>query len=1117
MDIRRNKTIFHTCLKDFTLTATASAILALTAETAMAINSCPSVIIGSTYANITCDFDPQTGSILTVEQGGTLGGIAMNGYNAPPPSSIQIDAGGLIRTSTSTAVGIAINSSSLSNGLTNNGTINNTGSAAPSAAIGLHIIGNSTVGGIVNNGTISINNPGSLDIQIDNSLINADIKNTGTISSQSATSIYINNNSTINGNIINTGTIQGGGNGESLIITHGSAVVGDISNSGLIAVTGIGNALQISLSTTVVGNITNSGMITSTSGSALDVVFGATVTGSIANSGSISGAVGGLVISQSVVEGNVLNTGSISGAQTTSTSIRYAGVYISSAHIGGSISNSGTISGNKEVGLNISQTSHVNGGITNSGMISGNTEGVRITSSSVIHDDILNSGTISGNIAGVQIYNAASIGGSIFNYGTISGGTTGLQIQNSLSQTTVVHGIANHGTITGNTKGLNIFNGITVDGTISNSGIITGNTTGINIASTTGNLATRINENIINSGTITGGTNGINISSNATINGNITNSGKISGNTGIRVTGSSTTLSGGITNSGTIQGDVVAIDIDPFSMMNTIDILGQSARIIGTVNASNATVNITNGTTFTSEGLYSVATFNIATNAVLNMNNSIHTLNGVNNAGKLVVADSVQTITGNYTQNAGGRLQTNISSTTDYGQLAITGTADFSSSGDIYVQVDEHASITADSHLNILNSSFIIAPSDGFSISTNSYMWDFTPEINTPFVPGSSLNLIATINPAVSQICKGSYCQGAATTITEQVAAGNSVFGPYATLPTADALQLAVSQATPELINENIQVLQLITRSVLDIVPMLDPAHDQLIGGAMLNQPGKVWVKPYGTSMTQNQRNTVDGFNASAYGAVIGKDIQLPHDWLLGGAFAVGEDTIRGKSVLHGQSIHGNTYQGIVYGAKQFANHIYLAGQSLIGYGANNTSRAIPLYTSTAKGSYNSWFTHVRAEAGWSTYVLSPKFIFTPEIDASYLFINQRGYQESGSPMNLLINASNNSLLTLGAYGNGAYHLATLNNGQDVTLTGYAGVAKTLIDNQPQTRASFIAGGPTFSTFGVQFNELVFRAGTNLVLAGQNQPFSIELNYDTQIGNNAQSNVGAITLKYKMT
>src|SRR6185437_8339607 len=161
----------------------------------------------------------------------------------------------------------------------------------------------------------------------------------------------------------------------------------------------------------------------------------------------------------------------------------------------------------------------------------------------------------------------------------------------------------------------------------------------------------------------------------------------------------------------------------------------------------------------------------------------------------------------------------------------------------------------------------------------------------------------------------------------------------------------------------------------------------------------------------------VQGFDATVYGFVIGKDIQLTEDWLFGGALAAGKDNMRGKSVLDGQTIDSDEYQGMLYAARKLPYNLYFAGQGLIGYGDNDTSRSIPLYASTAEGSYNSWFTNLRAQLGWSIPTLNQDLVLTPELDASYLFINQNSYKETGSSMDLLVNSNNNSSLVIGAYG----------------------------------------------------------------------------------------------------
>lgn len=847
-----------------------------------------------------------------------------------------------------------------------------------------------------------------------------------------------------------------------------------INTGGTVSdVTGIG--IDIINSSSLTNGLSNNGTISNTSGKGI-VSRLSNISGGVSNSGLISIGATGITVDQGTITGNILNTGTIiSNTQGT-------GILLTSSLINGGISNSGTISGSlDDSGITITHHTTINGDITNSGLLSAVGGNALLITNSTLAGEISNTNRIESTTGGgIGVMNVSFVQSNIINTGIINAGSQGIDVR---SRSTINGGISNSGTINGGVAGMYI-NTSAVKRGITNSGTISGDATGIHILFS----SAIITGGISNSGMISGGATGISISDNATVN-------------------------GGLSNSGTIQG-VNAINISN-STVGNIDILGETARIIGAVSATSTAVNITNGAVFTSEGTYDVLSFNVAQNAVFNMDNTVTVANGFNNSGTLAITDGVQTIAGpgTYTQNTGGTFQTTVLSAANYGQLSVAGTADLSNSGDIYVQTQQNTTLhTGDVLSNVINGATFSVPTNGFNVSTNSFIWNFTASMNNL---NTGVNLNVAINPAAYNVCQGAYCQGALNTILGQVAAGNSLFDAYNTLSTATAVQTAASQATPELTNENIQIIQLITRAVVDIVPMWSSLRGKSAGDATLYQPGKIWVKPYGASMTQNARNTVNGFDATAYGAVIGKDTELSNDWLFGGAFAVGGDNMQGKSVLSSQSINSTAYQGMLYGAKRFPDQFYVAGQGLVGYEINNTSRSIPLYASTAKGSYNSWFTNIRAEAGWSTSVLSPAFVVTPEVDASYVFINQGSYQESGSVMDLSVATNNNSSLVFGAYGNAAYHLRNTKHQNDLTFNGYAGLADDVLNNQPQTISTFVAGGSSFSTFGVQFNGLVFRGGAGLTVTNPTKPFILELNYDVQAGNNAYSGIGAATIKYK--
>ena len=764
------------------------------------------------------------------------------------------------------------------------------------------------------------------------------------------------------------------------------------------------------------------------------------------------------------------------------------------------VANGGTVQGIEASGYDAGSNSFI--AVNAGGLITGTSStGIRFLSS-MLSGSISNSGSIHGDNNGISLGDSAVVTGGISNSGEITANSTGVSVNSS----TVSGGISNSGSISASRSGIYIEES-TISGGILNSGLIAG-AFGVSVSSST------VSGGISNSGVINAGSsNGQSIAVySSTVANGISNSGSISGATGIFV-GSSATINGTISNSGTIHGSTSAITVESNSSVSGIDIVGTSSRIIGTVDASGSTVNITTGADFTSEGEFTVDAFNIASGAIFHMANTINTATLVDNSGTLSVASGTQQqIAGNYTQSASGVYQMGATSTQNYGQLMSNGAVDLSASGAINVQVQPGASFkNGDVLTNVMQGNTFTAPINGYTVTNNSYLWTFTGSSNGT----NGVDLSIGVKSEGGSACKGKYCQGAADVIFQQITAGNAAFNPYGIVPTAEAFATAASQATPELTNENLQVTQLVSRTVIDVLPMWSSLRGASTGDAMIYQPGKVWLKPYGASMTQNQRNTVNGYTASVYGLVAGSDIQVADHWMLGGALAAGGDNIRGKSVLSGQSIDSAQYQGLIYTSRLFANNAYFAAQGLLGYGDNDTKRSIPLYASTAKANYNSWFTDLSAELGWS-HPLTDRFMFIPAVNASYLYINQGGYTETGSLMDLNVRSNNNSSLVLGADANVAYRATTLKNQQDLTLTGHAGVAYDVINSQPSTISTFVAGGPGFSTYGIQYNDAVFRGGLGLTLANPTKPLSVNLNADLQTGNNGYSGIYSATLKYKI-
>jgi len=305
--------------------------------------SCPAYITDSSLAGVVCDFD--SSSSVTVESGGELGGIHMDLYS---PVSSFIANGGTI-TDTGGAEGIFINSSSLTNGISNTGTISSAGRAIQ--------IGGSTIHGGITNGL------------------------TGNITSTGNDTFVITSASQISGGITNDGTISSSDVFATVVILNYSTVTDGLHNTGTIEATGDGSAILLRSSATISGGITNSGTISSDGNTGLTIMNTSLLNGDITNEtgGIISGGINGISVQNaSTINGSILNqTGAtISGGDT--------GIRIySSTTISGGLENYGTISG-VNTGISVTSSAVISGGIANHGIISGDTKAIDISGSSYV-------------------------------------------------------------------------------------------------------------------------------------------------------------------------------------------------------------------------------------------------------------------------------------------------------------------------------------------------------------------------------------------------------------------------------------------------------------------------------------------------------------------------------------------------------------------------------------------------------------------------------------------------------------------------------------------------------------------------------------------------------------
>jgi outer membrane autotransporter protein len=922
--------------------------------------------------------------------------------------------------------------------------------------------------------SIVITSPGSITsstaIDVNGTTANT-IQNAGTLNGTGDTSIHILNSGIVS-SLTNTGTIHGLSYG--VLIDNGT-ITAALINNGMIDPGYSGITIQ---NGAVVGSLTNTGTI-SVSNIGIYVNSG-TVSGGVHNSGTISGAEHGMYFSGAEVQGGIVNSGHISGPST--------GLVVrSSSTITGGITNSGTIDINApsyDRSVIDIVNSTVSGDIVNSGllnMVGGSEHAFGFSlRSSTLNGSISNSGTIhtivpnTSSAYGMQL-DGATITGGLTNTGLIQGGVGGTDTGYGayISVTSIAGAIVNSGTITGqgSSHGYGLYlSGSTITGGIINSSHIDGTDRGIYVGS-----STISGDGIVNQagGTIMGGQQGIEVDGSSVVSG-ITNSGLITGTSqALKLDNAADGFT--VANSGTLQGDVEL-------GINTLDLNGTSSRVTGATTGT-GTVNV-NGT-FTSENTFDVGAFNIATNGVFNIANGVTVGGGgFHNAGVLNVGATTQTITGDYTQAAGGVLRLSLSDATSaYGKLHVVGNATLASGA--VVNVNVLGSPTIDNGTTVTGvlttTGTLTATPANITVTDNSALYNFTAaEVSSP---GSALDLVVAADrnglPNAVIATNNPVALGAATALQQMRNTGV----PEAMQPVFDRLNQmtpeeasnAVSQTLPALLGAGSQAGVNALHSMNKVIQSrVESSHGLSSGDEIRDR--YMWVRGFGNLAKQQDRDGVSGFESDTGGLVIGGDAPVSPRMRAGGAFTYAKSYVKGNSDAAPSKVEVDTYELVGYASYNIDPQTDINYQIDVGQNRAQSTRDIGFMGTQATADFSSLAVHGSVGVG-RVMPMSAQTNLTPSVRLDYTHMRTDGYTEDGAgPLNLKVDAQTYREFLLTTDLKVAHQLE-----QGAKLVANGSVGYDFINKQAQTTAIFTGGGDAFVTDGLKVSPWFYRVGLGLI------------------------------------
>jgi outer membrane autotransporter protein len=800
----------------------------------------------------------------------------------------------------------------------------------------------------------------------------------------------------------------------------------------------------------------------------------------------------------------------------------------------GTISNAGMINGHDTAILLQTGSGPVSGdSITNmkDASILGSEFGLHINGGAhnFTIENIDNRGSIEGlNSIGVQIENA-TLSELLKNSGTISGGGYAIQLSNS-----EINAIENSGKLDG-------YIGIAADtstiGTINNTGFI--DTFGGGV--TAGN--SKIDE-INNSGTITASYS-IYISYHSTLN-TIHNSGTINGNiyaldnssigrienrgtaasisaihlstiqtinnigtiksdyTGIRVEDDSTVSV--INNAGVIEGRhsaVFAIDTDG-GAIDSINVIGTRARIIGDVYAISANFTVNSGAIFSSENAYGVDRFVIENDATLKigsgtsssgmLNDGITVLSGFSNAGTLnLAAGTTGTIHGDYTQASTGALKIGVTSDSAYGKLVVDGAATLTSNAKLVVDVSNFKyAFNAHSLLDVLSATTLV--SDGtFAISDNSALFNFDAvkdgnTVDLTLAKGASV-LGRVISPDKNP------ARNAAQVLDNVLSADptSELASNFVTLTSDQEVSDAVTSTLPTVAGNANNATSNTLTGINHVIQTRQGENSGLSSGDAPLSEGNLWIKTFGSWAEQDERSGISGYDADTQGLAIGADTAVSDSTRLGLAFAYAQTDLNNNSRVAPQDAQIDTFQLIGYGSYALSADTELNFQLDAGQNRTDGKRYMPFADATAKAGYDGYNVHAGLGIGHNMR-LSEQLTFVPSARADYTWISTDAYHEKGAgALNLDVDSNDSEELLLSIDGKLNYSLS-----EATVISANIGAGYDVIDEDSAITSTYAgAPGAAFRTPGMDMEPWLARAGLGLThtLAGGTE---VSLRYDAE-------------------
>ena len=499
---------------------------------------------------------------------------------------------------------------------------------------------------------------------------------------------------------------------------------------------------------------------------------------------------------------------------------------------------------------------------------------------------------------------------------------------------------------------------------------------------------------------------------------------------------------------------------------------------------------------------------------------------------------------GDYTQNNGGmfKIDVNGEGSGQYGNLTVGGTATLEDNAKIRVNVNPVNTLAGGNTLygviNASTSSTTLISGPTYNITDNSVKYQFKPvEISVGNHVGYEGDQIASDRldlqvtdtgmdnykvavqkgglsgaTGLAGVLDGFYENGA-----PKLADGTTP-NPYfdellydlGSLGTPGEVAAGISKLQP-LLSGGASLANLNALHGFDRVIQSRLAGSGLSYGDRTVGDSSAWIKPYGSWSRQNDRNGTIGYDADTYGIAVGADTKVASAFKVGAALAYSSSDVDSKSSFAPQTADIDTYQVALYGSYKLNDTTDINFQGDIGKSNYDGRRHINIgmVNYNANSSFDSLNYHIGAGLNHDIKI-SDTTVFTPSFRADYTRVAADSYTETGAgPFNLNVASQTVSELIFAVDGKLSHALNS-----NAIVTGNLGLGWDAIGDDAAITSSFVDGGSSFVTSGIDPSRLMLRGGLGMVYSMTNK-VDIVARYDLDAREDFTNQTGSIKLEMK--